>query len=39
MIYDESQMRMHVSSYIIVELKSEQLHGNSATKYALPTIW
>ena len=27
------------SLYIIVELRSEQLYGNSTTKYATPTIW
>ena len=31
---------MYVKSlYIIVELKSEPLHGSSVTQYATPTIW
>ena len=31
---------MYVKSlYIIVELRTEQLHGNSVTKYAQPAIW
>nr|DAI08117.1 MAG TPA: hypothetical protein [Caudoviricetes sp.] len=27
------------SLYIIVELRSEQLHGYSVVKYATPTAW